>query len=397
MSVYYLRSIIYEIAQEIKKLIEKNSITNNKRIFLYGLDIYSFAMKTILANDGFKIDGYLSNDMEQIMTYRRQAKASLRYLNSTRDMIHISDIEEKLVPFDPSIVVLSASKNCPISRMTDLNYQVNMHIFQVFDWEQNSFAETMSDKKRMNIKDIQSVAKEILCKVDAFCLENDIRYWVCGGTLLGTIRHKGFIPWDDDVDIFMPWDDYKRFISEFSKKGMYQLISPENVDRRDFYGLFSKILDDKTMVVENEPLVRFIHPVAIDVFPLVGVPDKEEERRLFFRRYRELMQQVTEDFYANNGDYNVYNKWYPAQKEFLEKYHFAESNFVGVLGTGYGERDYASISVYDATIRLPFEDIKVNVPIGYQEYLDNLYGKDWMELPPEEKRKSHHGMEAYWL
>lgn len=397
MSVYYLKSIIYEIAQEISRLIEKNIITNNKRIFLYGFDTYSFAMKTILANNGFKTDGYVSDDVEQIIAYKRQAKAALHYLNSTRDMINISAIEEELIPFDDSIIVLNASKDCPISKIINLGYHQNSHIFQVFDWEQNIFAETMRNKKRMNIRDIQDVAKEILCKVDAFCLENGIRYWVCGGTLLGTIRHKGFIPWDDDVDIFMPWDDYRRFISEFSYKGMYQIISPENVDRSDFYGLFSKIFDDKTMVMENEPLVRFIHPVAIDVFPLIGMPGKKEERCIFFRRYRELMHQITEDFYANNGDYGVYNKWYSAQKEFLEKYDFAQSDFVGVLGTGYGERDCASASIYDATIRLPFEDIRVNVPVGYREYLDNLYGKDWAELPPEEKRKSHHGMEAYWL
>lgn len=397
MSMYCLKSIIYEIAQEVNGLIEKNVISSSKRIILYGLDTYSFAMKTILANHGFKIDGYISDNMEQVTTYKRQAKAALRYFKSTRDMINITSIEEKLIPFDNSIIVLCASKNCQISQMVNMGYVQNIHIFQVFDWERNSFAETMKDKKRMHIRDIQNVAKEILYKVDAFCLENSIRYWVCGGTLLGTIRHKGFIPWDDDVDIFMPWDDYKRFISEFGDKGMYRLISPEDVDRGDFYGLFSKVFDDKTMVMENEPLVRFIHPVAIDIFPLVGMPEKEEERRGFFRQYSELMRQITEDFYANNGDYGVYNKWYSAQKEFLEKYDFAKSDFVGVLGTGYGERDCTSALVYGDTIRLPFEDIEVNVPVGYQEYLDNLYGKDWMELPPEEKRKSHHGMEAYWL
>lgn len=397
MKVYYLKSIIYEIAQEIIGLIERNIITDDKRILLYGLDTYSFAMKTILSNYGFKTDGYISDNMGQITEYKRQEKAAVRYFNSSRDMISISAIEDRLLPFDASIIVLSASKDCPVLKIMELGYQQNIQIFQVYDWEQNSFAETMRDKRRMDTKDIQDVAKDILYKVDAFCIENGIRYWVCGGTLLGAIRHKGFIPWDDDVDIFMPWDDYKRFIDKFSAKGMYQLITPETVDRRDFYGLFSKIFDDRTMVMENEPIVRFVHPVAIDVFPLIGMPNKKEERREFFHRYRELMHQITEDFYANNGDFGVYNKWYSVQKEFLEKYNFAQSDFVGVLGTGYGERDCTSASVYDDAIRAPFEDIEVNVPIGYREYLDNLYGKGWGELPPEEKRKSHHGMEAYWL
>lgn len=397
MSAYYLESIIYETAQGIRELIEKNIIADNKRIYLYGLDTYSFAMKTILENYGFKTAGYIADDMELIMTHKRRAKAAFRYLNSNRDRIDIFAIEEKLIPFDSSMMILSASKDCPITRITDLNYRQNTHFFQVLDWEQNRFSEKMRDKKRMEIGEVQNVAKEILRQVDAFCLANDIRYWVCGGTLLGTIRHKGFIPWDDDIDIFMPWDDYRRFIREFQDKGKYSLISPENVDRGSFYGLFSKIFDDRTMVMEKEPIVRFVHPVAVDVFPLIGMPEEKAERHRFFQRYNELMRQITEDFYLRNGDYGVYNRWYSAQEEFLKEYDFDRSDFVGVLGTGYGERDWTSRSVYDVTKRLSFEDIEVNVPAGYQEYLDNLYGKDWMELPPEEKRKSHHEMEAYWL
>ena len=81
----------------------------------------------------------------------------------------------------------------------------------------------------------------------------------------------------------------------------------------------------------------------------------------------------------------------------MERYDFDHSDYVGVLGTVYKERDQTTRKVYESTIRMPFEDIEVNVPIGYREYLDNLYGKDWMELPDENKRISNHNVEIFWL
>lgn len=91
-----------------------------------------------------------------------------------------------------------------------------------------------------------------------------------------------------------------------------------------------------------------------------------------------------------------FSKWYDCQKEFLGRYDFDKASYVGVLGTIYGEKDCTARKVYEETLRMPFEDIVVNVPAGYGEYLGNLYGDDWMRLPKESQRKSHHDMQAYW-
>ena len=80
----------------------------------------------------------------------------------------------------------------------------------------------------------------------------------------------------------------------------------------------------------------------------------------------------------------------------MSKYDFDEASYVGVLGTAYGERDCTTRRVYNGTLRMPFEDIEVNVPVGFEEYLGNLYGSDWMTLPDESKRKTHHNISAYW-
>jgi lipopolysaccharide cholinephosphotransferase len=140
-----------------------------------------------------------------------------------------------------------------------------------------------------------------------------------------------------------------------------------------------------------------VYPVWVDVFPLIGLPDDAKERHLFFTEYKELEKRIWEDFYAQDGDISVFSKWFPRQKEFFQRYEFDRTEYVGVLGTAYGERDSTGRAVYEQTLRLPFENIEVNVAAGYQEYLDHLYGTDWMQLPEESKRKSHHELKAYWM
>lgn len=394
----YVESAIQMIAERICDLIDRGIITKNKKIVLYGLDTYSFAMRTILSNLGFRVDSYISDDPQLLIRYKRHVKAiKARYLNDAAALIGICSLEERLLPFAEDILILNAEKDCPEIKIEGLHYQKNVNFFQTYDWNADLFLQSVQGKAKMTLQEVQHVEKDLLCLIDAFCREKNLRYWVCGGTLLGAIRHKGFIPWDDDVDIFMPWEDYRRFLREFTGTENCSLIEPTTCDRKNYIELFAKVVDDRTTVREKAGFIRKVHPVGIDIFPLIGLPEDGRERLLFFKRYYEMEKEIWEDFYAHNGDLSVYNSWYPRQKEFLEQYDFDASAYVGVLATAYQERDCTTRGVYDTTLRLPFEDTEVNVPGGYPEYLDNLYGKDWMELPDESKRVSHHNMEAYWL
>lgn len=400
MKTVYSESIIQEIGNGIKELIDKAIITHDIGIVLYGLDTYAFGMRTILSNFGYPVDSYISDDHVSLLRLRRRTKAfSARYINSVRDLIGMYTVEERLSQYDAAVVILVASKNYEDikSKLEAMGYKEGVNFFCVYDWRKDSFVELMQGKRPVTLQEMHEIEKRMLAFLDGVCNEKGIRYWVCGGTLLGTIRHKGFIPWDDDVDVFMPWKDYQRFINEFGTNQEYNLIGPDITNREDYIMLFSKIIDKKTIVREEEPLYRYTRPVSIDIFPLIGLPDDAEERRIYFVDYYEVELKIWEDFYATNGDLKVFNKWYPKQKEFLQKYDFDAQNYVGVLSTAYRERDYTTRGVYDETLRMPFEDIEVNVPIGYKEYLDNLYGKGWMELPDESKRSSNHNMVAYWL
>lgn len=398
MQDYHVESIIQVIADNIQKLTDQGVVTRKKKIALYGLDTFSFAMRTILSNMGYLTECYVSEDLAELTRFKRRIKGfSARYLNSVEHVIGVYSLEERLVPFDPDLIILSASHTYEKDKesLFRLGYCEGINLYQVYNWKNDPFQTFVKEKKRLGVKELQKIEKEILAYTDEVCQKLHLRYWVCGGTLLGTVRHKGFIPWDDDIDIFMPWKDYQRLAKEFQNNDRYVLVSPEKGD--DYVCLLSKIMDKKTLVREDAGMIRMIDSVWLDIFPLAGVPEDLQERHMFFSDYTELEKKMWESFYRGNGNFKEYMKWYPKQRRFLENYDFDQSKFVGVLGTQYGEKDCTTREVYSRTLRMPFEDIEVNVPVGYREYLDNLYGKDWMQLPDESKRVSHHNMEAYWL
>lgn len=393
---YYVDSIIHRIGQYVERLIGDGTLSE-KKIVVYGADTFSFGVNTILKNHGFAVFAYVFLHKIDYIRAGRSAKSAGRFLRSFDDVIKVMMIDEVIESTDRDIVILIASKDySDISgELVSKGLAEGKDFFSVCDWKDDYYQSLIKDAKEMSLSDMQNVEKDILSYIDDFCLAKGIRYWVCGGTLLGTIRHKGFIPWDDDVDIFMPISDYKKFVEKFTEQ-KYGLLSHYSPNRDDFFELYLKVVDNSTIAREDYSYIREIHPVAIDVFPLIGLPDIYEDRQLFFVEYYETVHCIWQEFYEQNGDMKAYRNWNSRQSAFLEMYDYDRQKYVGVIDTGYRERDCTPKSVYGSTLRMPFEDIEVNVPVGYEEYLSNLYG-EWRQLPPVDKRVSHHHMKAYQL
>ncbi|HBA67795.1 MAG TPA: hypothetical protein DCZ40_00320 [Lachnospiraceae bacterium] len=400
MGAYYIKSIIGEIAKGVELFIKRGIISREQRVILYGLDRYSFAMRTILSNLGYcNVEGYVSDDEALVVQYKSEIKNfACRFLNQESNVINVWTLEERLQPFDSKAVILLAAEDyrAEMQKLEAMGYQEGVHYYIVYDFGEEELNCYFAGKPLMTLPEIKETEKQMLAYVDGICRKNNLRYWVCGGTLLGTIRHKGFIPWDDDIDIFLPWKDYLKLIDIFEETDRFDMIGFGTARVNDFPDLLAKVVDKRTVINENIGTVRKINPLWVDIFPLIGLPDDAEERHLFFTNYKELNRRIWQEFYATNGSLDVFSKWFVDQKKFLSAYDFDSASYAGVLGTIYGEKDSTGRKVYDKTLRMQFEDIEVNVPAGYKEYLDNLYGKDWMQLPDEEKRKSHHNILAYW-
>ena len=175
---------------------------------------------------------------------------------------------------------------------TDFNFTgtliANYETFAKGRYKQNDFIDAYYFKtKAMKIitsEELKAIQLDLLQKTADFCKENGIRYYLCGGTLLGAIRHKGYIPWDDDIDISMPRPDYDRFISMFNKpENDYQVIDMSNNKK---YGLpFAKVHDTRTFVDELQ-YTKDQFGVYIDIFPIDGVGEDEQVLRIL--RWRNI-------------------------------------------------------------------------------------------------------------
>ena len=392
-----IRSLIGEVASGIDNLIDRGDLTGDRSIALYGLHRYSFAMRTILEHRGIGVLCYVSEDGAEVVKKRREIKDfAYKFLSNDRDIISIVSLDNYLDRARESLLLISDPGYQSIAaRLRSMGLKENKDFFNVCDFFDPEIDGMVSGKRLLSVDEMKEKEKAMLSFIDAYCRENNLRYWVCGGTLLGTVRHKGFIPWDDDIDVFLPMPDYLKFTESLKNHPDYELMGYGTEGGEGFIEPFAKLLDRSTVLDENIGTIRKISAVWVDVFPLVGLPDDDGERHLFFSEYREIEKSAWQDFYKTDGNLGVFKKWFVKQKEYLHRYDFDSAGHVGVLGTHYDERDSTSRSVYNETVRMKFEDIEVNAPAGYKEYLSNLYGSDYMVLPPVEKRVVLHDIKAY--
>ena len=239
-----------------------------------------------------------------------------------------------------------------------------------------------------------------------FCKENDLLCYLCGGGAIGTLRHKGFIPWDDDLDFFMPRKDYEKLAQLWPQKAdsRYQ-ISKSNEDYID-RNLFITIRDTQTTCVKPyQQDLDIPHGLALDVLPLDYYPTSELSRKkqmiaalvysLFCaqtipEKHGGIMKWGSQALLAIIPSKKLrYKIWKIAESE-MTKYTKDESDGITELCSGpyYMKKKYP-ISSFEDALWLPFEDTELPIPIGYDAYLKTAFG-DYMTPPPIEKQVAHH-------
>lgn len=246
---------------------------------------------------------------------------------------------------------------------------------------------------------------------DNFCNQNNFRYYACGGTAIGAVRHQGLIPWDDDIDVYMPREDYNKFLSLKNKA----VSDYEIIDIRDkgYYVPFAKFSNKKTTIWEYQS-IPFIFGVYIDVFPLDScngditfLQSQGDSYKILVDKYVRSLSRHRFREYLNLWKKRQYKEiasliWDVTYHRLNRiRYHREILAFEEELAKQQGEFYYCyGINLvyphevfpkewFDEYIMMPFENISVRMPIGYKQYLEQQFG-DYMTPPPVENRVSHH-------
>lgn len=253
----------------------------------------------------------------------------------------------------------------------------------------------------MTIKEIQQASLEIMLDVDLFCRTHGIRYSIAYGTLIGAIRHKGFIPWDDDIDIVMPRPDYERFLREYMSGGRFYI--PD-----DSYIAFARVCDcEKTTTKDRIPWHKGQSGIWIDIFPIDSVDDDrekfEEVANEAFHYYRKQLRRrkMKASFWHKNTKsklrtvFNLFvrkNAKHFSQEivKLATKYEYGATSHCGQLCCpDNAVREYFPSSVMDNYIDVEFEGHKLMAIKDYDMVLRETYG-DYMQLPAENERVTLH-------
>ena len=271
--------------------------------------------------------------------------------------------------------------------------------------------------KYIELSELKRLQVELLEKIHQFCKQNNIRYSLSYGTLIGAIRHHGYIPWDDDIDIMMPRPDYERFLEKFN--GCFPDIfvkAPELI--WSYYAPYANVID--TRIVLSEEHTNHLGEqigMKIDVFPVDGAPSDEKDYLLLKKKVSEINEILAYKRWhwcsfmkalkksKKSFAYAVYNRLahiihpysYYQRKlhDTVTELNFDKEEYADILAFGVNFDTRLKRSIFESYTEVAFEGNYFCSIKDYDSFLSVNYG-NYMKLPPLEEQIPHHGFKAYW-
>ena len=269
----------------------------------------------------------------------------------------------------------------------------------------------------ISAEESQKIQLNMLDALAEYCDTHDLHYFLSGGTLLGAVRHKGFIPWDDDIDVNMPRPDCEKLFSASKGRiGEYILTGPDMdgfapcCESYRLYNFKTVIESFAGGAAKKNPIY---YPIFIDIFPIEGLPDTDKKTKRHYRKLVVLrkMQRASalKHMQAKTLAAHVFHlvSWVPAKligykrwskwvQQTVQKYSFEKSEYVGVMTAPvHTTEERVKKAPYMDAVEVSFEGKKYHAPGNYDTYLSQLYG-NYMKMPPKEKQQSHHQFNMYW-
>lgn len=263
------------------------------------------------------------------------------------------------------------------------------------------------------LKELHVYNLAALKEFDAFCEKHKLTYFAIGGTLLGAVRHKGFIPWDDDVDVAMPREDYDKLIF-LAKEFPEPFVLEEYRYNKDFQSYFAKIRSKEIELLETvTETTDKRRGYLMDIMPLDGTPDNTILRKIYFAKMM-FLRFLCGAANVRTGILTSRPKWeqcilkvcrglrlykvisvqtiYRCMDKAFHRQRVYDAKYIGTLVGAYKTREIVPAGYFglqEEAVYLEFETMKIRAPKQYDEYLTHMYG-EYKNLPPEEQRKVHY-------
>lgn len=265
--------------------------------------------------------------------------------------------------------------------------------------------------KKMSQQECRIVQMDILNEIVRICKANGIQCYLAFGSLLGAVRHKGYIPWDDDIDVCMVREDYEKFIKIMKEgrantKDYYSLV--DNTCEDYFYPI-AKVVDDRTLVDMSRHTLK--QGIWVDIFPLDGVPSSPMKAKIHMTLcafMRVIALAIDANFAHSKINFTyLYKRFFKAfafvvgrkricrlHERIFKHFKVEDCEYIANLFTNNGTRSMMDKERLLKVAVYPFEDRQYESYAEYDYYLKRMYG-DYMKLPPEEKRITH-DFDAWW-
>jgi lipopolysaccharide cholinephosphotransferase len=255
-------------------------------------------------------------------------------------------------------------------------------------------------KQTISSEELKEIQIQILQSITDYCEKNDLRYFLAYGSLIGAVRHKGFIPWDDDLDIMMPRPDFEKFCAQYKDK-YYEILSPQTDDK--CFINFAKVHDIRTRYQESYSKENN-YGIFVDIFPIDGYIDNNQKWKCYILykliHYKRSVWNHSNTFIKNLFLYIIKFFLLPIKTKTFVHQLISESKrlkYEDAEFVYYFTEKFAPLrkSIFEEYIYASFENRKYRIPKDFDELLKIQYG-DYMKLPPEKDRINVHHAKIWW-
>lgn len=383
MVFFETKNSLPQIINDVTQVISQN---RTKSIVWFGYVYLVDVIQTFLIQKGYKIDYVVDND-------------SRKWGRATCAGLAISSPEKALQDKDTkdTLVLLFSNYADEIEKQL-LSYGYNredIYRFEKPDYYSSqykaAFLDSVGSLKKMGLREIQLTQLDILKALRTYCDTHKLRYYLAGGTCFGAVNYKGFVPWDDDIDVYMPVDDYTKLVNGFSHD-RYHVLDWRVCD--DFYWPYAQMVDTKTVMFYDSSPLCARQGLFIDIIPLTGYPDGGQEIERFITE-NALIESKWRYFYNSRGIVETADERKPLW-EARYRYPFDTSaNIATAVELWGGEEQWIlPRAAFEYGNTLEFEGEMFSVMMDYKAYL-KLRARKY-EGKPKASVQVSHPIYAYW-